>query len=268
MGNNQAIPYAQLYDEWNNVLNCDETFFPKNVEMVVVSLKKKKGFTPKDAKTELSKLKTRVFVIVYNRPDDMFHVATVLQRDYRIEYIDSMASDQSGRLFNIQRKLEMIFRDAVELFNEEYRASEKNKMIFYDSFSMYGLNIDGDYYFTREPPQNCEQQFLGCFDRYCTKDDASEDDREYCECDNKDIKKYYKSLREHEGGDCIFWSHYIARELIESPHMTSEEWSKKMHSFLTNGEENATLNQMGARAAKFITEKIFFDLVRCKKDSL
>ena len=265
MGNDQSIPYTQLYDEWQD-LNCDESFFQKDAngsDVDVVVIKLKKGVAPTDPKPMLEKLKTRVFVIVYL--GDMFHVATVLQRDHRIEYLDSMASDQSGHvMLRAQRALEMLFRNAVQRYNKQRGGDDE--MRFYDSFSMYGRQQENEQRFLREPPQNCEQQFLGCFDRFCSNDEASKENRKYCECDNKELQQYYQSLKKHHGGDCVFWSHYIARDLIETGK-TSEEWSKQMHTTLTNGAPEATVTQMGSRAAKFITGKIFADLVRCKKES-
>ena len=203
MGNQNSVPHFELYKEWLTN-QCQEKFFHPTVHYISISLRST-VLTAEKVVELLTPLKTSVLAIEYDRGDGEYHVAVVLLREneyyYGLEMIDSMAS---GRQF---QEIERIFYESEKLFEQKNLAKP---LYFYNAHFMYG---------NRLPPQLEEQEFL----KHCS------------ESEDCDLKQYASAIVKHKGADSIFWSHSIARDLIESNKL-SKDWS--LESYLNEDCKN------------------------------
>lgn len=234
MGQKGSIPYSELYQEWLTK-ECVKTMTLYRDAFSVGTLKLHPGMT---IPTMIDFEQRDISFIVVTYPDP-YHVAILLYRKSHpsgtptIEYIDSMP---------MQNKLQMHLEYNISKLPSNYIGSK----------DMYGYK---DEKYLWEPPQNLENLLVNNPDR-ADFEKYKESLKTYGASPMKDtgrVKQYLKSMQNFDGGDCIFWCHYIAGKLIEN-NISSIEW-------FTLFRENVI--QSPEAVSVFIIKKIMKSLGRC-----
>ena len=256
MGQTQAvssgIPFDSLYDDFLE-MDCAQSMIPSSYKTRQIDLKPlcdEELFELVQIDVEAN---ANVFYrIIYSKRfyGSMYHVAGVLKRGATFEYVDSMASTHVANSA-AQRVFELTFGQICKRLD----------CLFFDSFSMYGMNPHENDYgeigsYKQEPPQSAELVFVGNLKMFDS---------------NLPVIRYAKSLTNYEGADCMFWAHFVARDLIEK-NVSAKQW---MGDFANSNYarpipglapgHSLQRYKAGYHTVRFITNAIMNELARCAR---
>lgn len=242
MGVSSSIPYDKLYAEWRSK-KCART-------MPIYRYGSKLGVIHVEENMDLdfSKLPDALafYVVVYSKP--WYHVALLLYKPYNpvmkkptMEYIDSMASPGPSPQGYF-----------------EFRAHHEAKthgILYLGTEYMYGYvdKFSGNY--QMEPPQNIENFLANNPNRSMVssyKESLVEYKQEEIPDDGR-LQKYLDALVSFDGGDCEFWAHHIASEMIVHD-MSSRGW---MTEFTTEVAQTPTM------ITRYVIQNILYSLGQC-----
>lgn len=241
MGQLVSIPYDKLYEEWLTK-RCELTMPINRIASNLGFINVKEGMD-----LDFSKLdKLAFYSVIYTEP--WHHVALLLYRPHHpemntptLEYIDSMATSRPGPQGYFE------FR--------AFHEAKKHNIRFLGAEDMYG-NIDeftGNY--RNEPPQNIENLLANNPNRSMVPSyrKSLEDYNQQEIPDEGRLQKYLESLVEYEGGDCTFWAHHIASQMVVN-NISSPHW---VFNFTTEVAQTPTM------ITQYVLQNMMYSLGQC-----